>query len=172
MTIQEYIELHYTEIRNKVKMVTKNHDNFEDLLNDMIITLLEKSPDTHHQLLMDDKVQHWIVKSCKIQFNSSTSPFHLKYRKTNKHSDVDNMELEQIETGEVEDIDGLTNDIKLYIGKLPIYHRTLAEQHFVNGKSQRELSSYYNINRIHINKDLKTIQSNIKLSFNRDKYKK
>jgi len=170
MNIQTYIELHYNEIKRKVKGVTKNHSSYEDLLNDIIINLLEKSPDLHHQLIQDDKVQQWIVKSCKIQFNSVTSPFHLTYRNNNK--DITNLEIEQEEVGEYEDIDGLTKDIKIHIGKLPIYHKTIAEQHFIEGKSQRELSRYYNINRIHISKDIKKIQVNIKQTFNRENYKK
>ena len=170
MNIRDYIDIHYKEIKRKVKLVTKNHLNYEDLLNDMILTLLEKSPDLHHQLLRDDKVQHWIVRSCKIQFNSSTSPFHHTYR--NQNDNIENVEIPQEEVGEVEDIDGLTKDIKIYIGKLPHYHRTIAEQHFLEGKSQRELSRYYNINRIHISRDVTNIQKNIKAKFNRDKYKK
>ena len=169
MTIQQYIDRHYQEIKSKVKLVMKNHECYEDLLNDMIIILLEKSPDMHHQLLRDDKVQHWIVKSCKLQFNSGTSPFHTQYRK-HRGKSLDGIEIEDI-IEQTEDIDGLVNDVKLYIGKLPHYHRTIAEQHFYDNKSQRELSRYYNINRIHIKKDISTIQSGIKQTFNREDYK-
>lgn len=169
MGIKKYIDIHYNEIRQKVRGVTRNHQNTDDLLNDCILSLLEKGDDYTQQLLVDDKVQHYIVKMAYIQFNSSTSPFHLQYRQNNKHRDIDDIDIEE-KKEETLDIDKLSNDVKIYIGKLPVYERTIAHNHFVEGYSQRKISRMYNINRLHISKDMNKIKSHINLKFNKNDY--
>ena len=175
MKINKYLQINYKEITQKVKAVTKNHQNTLDLLNDCIVSLLEKGEAYTDKLLFDGKVQHYIIKMAYIQFNSSTSPFHLKYRNKHKLQEYDARRHDKedilVEKSEV-DIDKLADDIKLYIGKLPVYQRTLAENHFVNGQSQRKMSRYYSINRKYIKSELDNIQGNMKLTFNKNKYKK
>jgi DNA-directed RNA polymerase specialized sigma24 family protein len=173
MRINIYLQKHYNEITQKVRAVTKNHQSTLDLLNDCIVSLLEKGEEYTDKLLCDGKVQHYIIKMAYIQFNSSTSPFHLKYRNKHKLQEYDTRKHDRQEIKEEvgEDIDALAGDIKLYIGRLPVYERTLAEKHFIDGISQRKMSSFYSINRKYIKHDLDNIQSNIKLTFNRDKYK-
>lgn len=171
MNIKKYIEIHFKEIRNKIKAVTRNHENTDDLISDCILSLLEKGDDYHSQLLKDGKVQHYLVKMAYIQYNSSTSPFHLQYRNV-KTQTLEDYHYNVSEEQEVkENIDKLSNDIKIYIGKLPFYEKELATQHFINGISQRKMSKKYNINRIYISKDLKNIKKNIKVTFNRNDYK-
>lgn len=174
MGINNYINKHYKEIVTKVKAVTKNHQNTDDLINDCVMSLLEKGKEYTDKLINDDKVQHYIIKMAYIQYNSSTSPFHLKYRNHRNIQEYDTRKHDKEDVKEVvsEDIDKLAGDIKIYIGNLPVYERTLAQKHFIDGVSQRKMSEFYSINRKYIRKDLGNIQSNIKLTFNRDKYKK
>ena len=174
MKINKYLQIHYKEITQKVRAVTKNHQSTLDLLNDCIVSLLEKGEVYTDKIVADGKVQHYIIKMAYIQFNSSTSPFNLKYRNKHKLQEYDarkhDKEDVKQDTSGV-DIDKLAGDIKLYIGKLPVYERTLAENHFINGQSQRKMSRYYSINRKYIKHDLDNIQGNIKLTFNKSKYK-
>lgn len=169
MGIKEYIDNHYNEIKDKVTAVTRNHEYTEDLLNDCILNLLEKGHDYLHQLMVDNKVQHYIVKMAYIQFNSSTSPFHLQYRQNTNHRDIETIDIED-KKETVVDVDKLSRDVKLYIGKLPVYERTIAEKHFIEDKSQREMSRMYNINRLHISRDINRIKTNINLKFNKNDY--
>lgn len=170
MNINEYIQDNFKEIERKITAVTRNHQNTDDLISDCILNLLEKGPDYTHQLMIDNKVQHYLVKMAYIQFNSSTSPFHTKYRKQKWSELDDNIELmDEVEFKE--DTKELVKDIKIYIGNLPFYQRELANKHFLEGNSQREMSKMYNINRVHISKDLNTIKKNIHLSFSRSEYK-
>jgi len=173
MSINNYIQKHFGEIKRKITAVTRNHANTDDLISDCVLALLQKGPDYLQKLLNDGKVQHYLIKMAYIQYNSSTSPFHRKYRQGYKLTELkDKHELIKEEPVEEVDIDNMANDIKLYIGNLPYYERELATQHFIQGKSQRKLSKTYNINRLHISKDIKLIRTNLKLSFNKDKYKK
>jgi len=172
MNINKYIQLNYNEIIKKVNAVTKGHQNTNDLFNDCIVSLLEKGKEYTDKLIKDNKVQHYLIKMAYIQFNSSTSPFHIKYR---NHKHLQEYDVNKHDKGEekkqVENIDNLAKDIKIYIGKLPVYERTLAEKHFISGISQRKMSDFYNINRKYIKEDLHNIQKNIKMVFNREKYK-
>ena len=171
--ISKYIETHYTEILNKFKAVTRNHQDTQDLLQDCVLNFLEKGSDYTNQVLQDDKVQHYLVRMAHIQFNSSTSPFYTQYKKASlKSKEIDESVIEGFEDKlEIhEDKEKLVNEIKLYIGKLPIYNRTIAEKHFIDNTSQREMSKMYNINRLHIAKDLSTIKKNINLKFDRNDY--
>jgi DNA-directed RNA polymerase specialized sigma24 family protein len=108
-----------------------------------------------------------------IQFNSSTSPFYTQYKKNSLKSTEINEELvdgiEDIKEIH-EDTEKLVKDVKIYIGNLPVYNRTIAEKHLVDNTSQREMSKMYNINRLHIAKDIDTIKKNIRITFNRKNY--
>lgn len=170
--INKYIQENYTTILNKVKGVTKNHHLTQDLFNDILLKFLEKGEDYTNQVLQDDKVDHYLVRMAHIQFNSSTSPFYTQYRKQAiKSSDIDEWDIEIEDEVEIHtDKKEMVKDVKIYIGKLPHYNRTLAEKHFLEGKSQREMSKMYNINRIHITKDINTIKSNIQRTFNKQDY--
>jgi RNA polymerase sigma factor (sigma-70 family) len=170
--INKYLQDHYQEILNKVKGVTKNHHLTEDLLQDCILAFLEKGNDYIHQVLLDGKVQHYLVRMCHIQFNSSTSPFYTQYKKSSlRTNDIEDYEVEDKPQEKEVDKKELVKDIRIYIGKLPLYERTITERHMIDGVSQREMSRYYNINRLHIGKTINTVQKNIRINFNKDDYK-
>ena len=173
MNINKYIDKHFVEIQRKIRAVTRNHQNTDDLISDCVLSLLQKGPDYLSKLLKDDKVQHYLVKMAYVQYNSSTSPFHLKYRKNTNVKSLDDThkELKQEEKSEEYNTDKFASDVKLYIGKLPFYQRELATQHFIQGKSQRKISKHYNINRTHISKDIKLIKKNMQITFNKEKYR-
>lgn len=171
MTINEYLQKNYETLIQKVRAITRGHQNSDDLLNDCIIDLIDKGPDYINQILQDNKVDRYILKMCYTQYNSSTSPFYTKYRKQ-KWEEIEEEKIEIEDKEEIyEDIEKLGKDIKLYIGKLPFYQKELATKHFVEGQSQRDMSKTYNINRIHISRDIKTIKKNLHMTFSREKYK-
>ena len=170
--INSYLEKHYKEILGKVKGVTRNHELTEDLLQDCILAFLEKGPDYTSRILMEDKVQHYIVRMAHIQFNSSTSPFYTKYRKASRKSNpIENYDIQEEEVELKEDSKKLVNDIKIYIGKLPLTDKTFAQRHLIDDVSQREMSRFYNINRTHISASIDLTKKNIRMNFNRDDYK-
>jgi DNA-directed RNA polymerase specialized sigma24 family protein len=170
--INSYLEKHYKEILGKVKGVTRNHELTEDLLQDCILAFLEKGPDYTSRILMEDKVQHYIVRMAHIQFNSSTSPFYTKYRKASRKSNpIEDYQFEEEGIELKEDKEKLVKDIKIYIGKLPLTDKTFAQRHLVDDVSQREMSRFYNINRTHISASIDLTKKNIRMNFNRDDYK-
>lgn len=170
--INDYLQRHYQEILNKVKGVTRNHHLTEDLLQDCILSFLEKGNDYISQVLRDDKVQHYLVRMVHIQFNSKTSPFYTQYRKlSRKTDDIDKYEIEEQPREKKVDSKKLADDVKIYIGNLPLEQRTYAQRFYFDNVSQRNMSKEYGINRIHIARGINTVQNNIKLMFNKNDYK-
>ena len=70
--IANYIEKNYKEILQKVKAVTRNHQDTEDLLQDCILNLLEKGSDYTNKIVEDNKVQHYLNGIKVIEYNRST----------------------------------------------------------------------------------------------------
>jgi len=170
--INEYIEQKYSYLLNKFKAITRNHQSTEDLLNDCLLNFLEKGKEYTNKVLQDGKVDNYLVRMAHIQYNSKTSPFYHQYKKQSiKNLSTDEVDIEIEDTTEIiEDSKKLAEDVKIYIGNLPVYNRTIAEQHIIEGKSQREISRKYDINRKYITKDIGTIKKNIRITFNRQDY--
>jgi len=154
MNMEKYLEVHYKEIRNKVRKVTKNHQNSDDLLNDLIINLLEKPSHYQYDLLEKNKVQNWFTTSAKMQFASKTSPFFYKYKKFSMNSN----ELQLWKYAEEEnsdlDIEKMRKDISSVTEIYNVYEKTLLREHLLYGKSFSEISREYKINRKYISETI------------------
>lgn len=170
MKLTKYINENYQVLLLLFKKITHNHQSSQDLLNDCLLSFLEKGDVYCNKVLEDGKVNEYLAKMGKTQYNSKTSPFYFRYRNPNQTKELDeNSEIEEVVEKKV-DVEELAKDIKIYITGLNIYERTVAERHFGGGISQRELSRHYNINRIHIHKTITEIRTNIKRGFNKKDY--
>ena len=169
MDIHSYINIHFRVIKNKVRAVTKGNPNTDDLIQDLVINLIEKGDEYCQQLVDDGKVDHYIVRMAYIQFNSSSSPYYYKYRKAQLKSSEFDTEKHggDYEYKEPTNID-LPKKILSDIKDMHWYDRTLATDHFINGKSMRQMSREYGINRSYISKDLKRIKETIIEKYNEE----
>jgi len=162
MNMNKYITTHWLEIYKKVRKVTKNHQNTDDLMNDLVMTLLEKPSEYHDSLLENDKVQHWFTTSAHTQINSKTSPFFYKYKSFSMRttSFEEWMPVEE----EVDTI-AMAEEIKGYISSqlqtYNIYERTLVIEHIMNGKSYSEIGREYNINRRFISETITPVKNKL-----------
>jgi len=165
MNIRTYIQRHWHEIRQKVRAVAKNHQNFDDLLNDLVVSLLEKGHEYHNDLLDKGKVQHWFVSSAHMQVNSSESPFYYKYKKFSSKSNEIN-EYNDVPAYEdykpVTDPSVLISCIRVELDTYNVYERTLATEHMLNGKSYSEISREYKINRRYVSETIKPVKNESK----------
>ena len=147
----DYITQNWKEIREKVRAVCKHHDNFDDLLQDLTICLLEKPKNYQMDLLLKGKVQHWFVSSASIQFKSTTSPYFYKYKKflnkTCELTDWNSPITQENEMDRVEVVKGLISEA---LNTYNVYTRTLASEHLLGGKSYSQISREYKINRKYI----------------------
>jgi len=164
-----YIQKNFKEIRTKVRKVTKNHQNTDDLLNDLVLTLLEKPHEYQQDLLDKNKVQHWFTSAAHIQVNSATSPFFYKYKSFNMRTTPYE---EWMPVEEEEDTIQKAEKVKMYISSrletYNIYERTLATEHIMNQKSYSQISKEYNINRRFISETITPVKKDI---FNKVKEK-
>ena len=151
MNMTDYITQNWKEIREKVRAVCKHHDNFDDLLQDLTISLLEKPNHYQMDLLLKGKVQHWFVSSASIQFKSTTSPYFYKYKKflnkTCELTDYNSPTTQENEIDRVEVVKGLISEA---LNTYNVYTRTLTSEHLLAGKSYSQISREYKINRKYI----------------------
>ena len=150
-----YLQANYKTIRTKVRKVTKNHQNSDDLLNDLIVALLEKPKHYQFDLLEKNKVDHWFTSSAKMQFASKTSPFFYKYKKFNMNSSEiqDWKHAESYDEDELE-VTKMHKDISKLTEVYNIYERTLLNEHLIEGKSFSEIARDYKINRRYISETI------------------
>jgi len=158
MNMEDYITKNYNRLRNKVKAVTKNHQNSDDLFNDLLTTLLEKPKDYQNNLLYNNKVENWLMSSAKIQFASQTSPFFYKYKKFGKDTspifEHTHLVDEELEDTSQEIVSFIRSRLETY----SIYERTLTNEHLLNNKSFSEIGREYNVNRRYISETITPVK--------------
>ena len=156
-----YLQKNWKSIRNKVRKVTKNHQNTDDLLNDLVVTLLEKPYEYQQNLLDNNKVQHWFVSSASLQFKSATSPFFYKYKsfvmKTNSFEEWQHPQEEEDVPVEEKVVQFIKSELDLY----NVYERTLVIEHLFNEKSYSEIGREYKINRRFISETITPVKNEI-----------
>jgi len=160
--MEEYITENWETIRKKVRAVCKHHNNTDDLLQDLSISLLEKPREYQMDLLSKNKVDHWFVSSASIQFKSSTSPYYYKYRKfldnTTEITDWNtNIEIEE----DVDKVEILRELIKKELNTYNVYTRILCTEHLISGKSYSEISREYKINRKYVSDTISPVKNKI-----------
>ncbi len=163
MNMKKYLELNYTKMRTLVRKVTKNHQNADDLFNDLVLTLLEKPAEYQLDLLQKNKVPHWFTSSAKMQYASKTSPFFYKYKKFAMKSNELHTWKYQAEEVEEEGIDAIEmlEYIKTEVNLYNVYTRTLLTEHLLNGKSFSEISREYKINRKYVSETIRPAKEKI-----------
>jgi DNA-directed RNA polymerase specialized sigma24 family protein len=162
MNMDEYISQNYQKLRNKVKAVTKNHQNSDDLFNDLLTNLYSKPKEYQEDLMNKNKVENWIMASAKLQFASRTSPFYYKYKKFNHDtSDIyeNTLTTEDIEEDFTEDIvNFIKSELELYY---TVYERTLTIEHLIHNKSFSEIGREYNVNRKYISETITPVKDEL-----------
>ena len=159
--MNEYLQENWKQIRNKVRRVTKNHQNTDDLLNDLVVTLLDKPYEYQQDLLDNNKIQHWFVSSASLQFKSATSPFFYKYKsfvmKTNTFEEWQHPQEEEDVPMEAKVVEFIKSELDLY----NVYERTLVIEHLFNDKSYSEIGREYKINRRFISETITPVKNEL-----------
>lgn len=78
--ITDYINNNFSTLQSITRKITHNHELSDDLLQDVIFQLYERD-----NLVLkrydDDSIRYYLVAVLKLNWNSSTSRFHYKFRK-------------------------------------------------------------------------------------------
>lgn len=160
--MDEYITKNYTRLKNKVKAVTKNHQNSDDLFNDLLTNLLEKPSEYQQDLIDKNKVENWLMASAKMQFLSKTSPFYYRYKKFNK----DTSELYEDYYTSDDEVEDMSKEITDYISfhletYSTVYERTLVREHLLDNKSYSQIAREYKINRKYISDTISPVKEEL-----------
>lgn len=160
--MNDYIKDNYKKLQQKVRAVTKNHQNSDDLFNDLLLSLYSKPIEYQRDLIEKNKVEHWIMASAKLQYASKTSPFYYTYKKFN----MDTSQLYE-DTQTTEDVlEDVSQEILHYI-KLElelyysIYQRTLTTEHLLRNKSYSEIGREYGVNRKYVSETISPVKEEI-----------
>ena len=160
--MNDYLTKNYTILRNKVKAVTKNHQNSDDLFNDLLMNLLDKPAEYQQDLVDNNKVEHWIMASAKLQYASKTSPFFYKYKKFNMETSqvFENTAVvdEHMEDVSIQILEFIKSRLNLYY---TIYERTLTTEHLIHNKSYSEIGREYNINRRYVSETVTPVKEDL-----------
>jgi len=162
MDMNDYITLNYSKLKQKVRAVTKNHQNSDDLFNDLLLSLYSKPIEYQRDLVEKGKVEHWIMASAKLQYASKTSPFYYTYKKFNMNTSP-LFEDTQTTDDVLEDV---SEDIVHYIKSeletyYSVYERTLCTEHLIYNKSYSEIGREYSVNRKYISETITPVKEKL-----------
>jgi len=162
MNMNDYLTQNYNRLKQKVRAITRNHQNSDDLFVDLVTNLLEKPSEYQKDLLDKGKIEHWIMSSAKLQFNSKTSPFYYRYKKFSRetspiYEDYITTDDELVENMGKEVLDFISKELELY----SIYERTLTREHIFQGKSFSEIAREYKINRKYISETVTPVKTEV-----------
>ena len=159
--MNEYLQKNWKSIRTKVRKVTKNHQNTDDLINDLVVTLLDKPYEYQRDLLEKNKVQHWFTSAASLQFKSATSPFFYNYKsfvmRTNSFEEWQHPQEEEDAPMEEKVVEFIKSELELY----NVYERTLVIEHLFNEKSYSEIGREYKINRRFISETITPVKNEL-----------
>ena len=160
--MNEYIKDNYNKLRQKVRAVTKNHQNSDDLFNDLLLNLYSKPIEYQRDLIEKNKIEHWLMASAKLQFASKTSPFYYTYKKFNMDTSQlfeDTQTTEDIlEDVSQEIVDYIKSQLDLYY---TIYERTLCTEHLLRNKSYSEIGREYGVNRRYVSETVTPVKEKL-----------
>ena len=85
--LNTYLEKSYTNLLDISKRITSNkYPDYEDVLHESIMALYNTDEEKINDIIKQKKLTFYIVRIMMNQYQSNTSPYHKKYRRT-KHKE-------------------------------------------------------------------------------------
>lgn len=78
-------EKEYNKLKQASKNITKCHDDYEELLHECLVVLIEKGEKFVTELKENNALQFYCVRIMLNMWNSSTSQYHYKFRFQKKY---------------------------------------------------------------------------------------
>ena len=125
----------------------------EELLSHVILWTLERSDEMKEQMLRDNKLENYILRTCALQLKSSTSPFYREARRFKLHSRSGAMP-------EMFDDSTYLEDNELYecmireLNNIHWYYKKLVEEKWFNNMTYQDIRKKYGITLASIRTDL------------------
>lgn len=152
--IEQWFNLNYKKLLENTTKITRDENVSYDILQECILSFLQMPQERQLGILSKNKVENFITTCVNIQFKSSTSPYHRKYRKQAM------MEVEFLDWKELDTFVDSGNEeeclecIMKELDSLHYYYRTLITDKFIKGMTYSELHQYYGISKNSLLKDI------------------
>ena len=128
----------------------------EELLSHVILWTLERKPEMKEQMLRDNKLENYILRTCGLQLRSSTSPFYKEARRF-KMSARSGVSI--VEDLEYEGISSVEGDPQYQcmikeMQNMHWYYQKLLEEKWINGLTLQDMRIKYGITLASLRHDL------------------
>lgn len=161
--LDKWVSENYEKVRKEIATniaYGKMGDYADDLYHHILSDLYKVKDEQLKDMLDNDRVIGWILRSSSLQIRSGSSPFYHKFRKHKMGA----------RSGIIDSNSGNTYDEGYYMpdgeneelmdcfdrahSQLHWYLQTIFNQKFKEGKTLQEIYEYYNITKTHLVKDL------------------
>jgi hypothetical protein len=128
----------------------------EELLSHVILWTLERKPEMKEQMLRDNKLENYILRTCGLQLRSSTSPFYREARRFKMSARSGVAEIDDIEDEGLSSIEGdpqyqcMVREMK----NMHWYYQKLLEEKWINGLTYQDMRIKYGITLASLRHDL------------------
>ena len=155
--IRNWFNVNYERLVNNTNKITRDKEKTFDILHECVISFLQMPETRQLEILENGKIEHFITSCINIQFKSSTSPYHSKYRKRqwNEIEFIDwkhDLDIEE----EISEYDEVCNCIFKEIDNLHFYYRILITDKYILGLTYQQLNEKYKISKNSLLKDVHT----------------
>lgn len=155
----------YDELLYKVQFITNNPQYKDDLVNEAILMFLEKPYEVQQKIVDDRKLSEYIYTMMKMQFNSSNSIFHQKYRENQSlkyyYVDENNIDIPEF----IEDPHN-TNELSVIMSSInkvcDTFEKQLIVDRYLEDKTYQEIAQKYGWTTFNITNKIKEIANKIK----------
>ena len=119
----------------------------DELLSHVILWTLERKPEMKEQMLKDNKLENYILRTCGLQLRSSTSPFYREARRFKMSARSGVSEIDDILDEGVTSIesDPQYQCMMKEIPQLHWYYQKLIEEKWTNGLTYQQMRQKYGI---------------------------
>ena len=137
----------------------------EELLSHVILWTLERSHDMKAQMLADNKLENYILRTCGLQLRSSTSPFYREARRFKMSARSGVSEIDDIEDEGISSVEG-DPQYQCMIREMENmhwYYKKLLEEKWINGLTLQDMRIKYGITLASLRHDLNLAYDIIRL---------
>jgi hypothetical protein len=128
----------------------------EELLSHVILWTLERSHDMKAQMLADNKLENYILRTCGLQLRSSTSPFYREARRFKMSARSGVSEIDDILDEGISSVEG-DPQYQCMIREMENmhwYYKKLLEEKWLNGLTLQDMRIKYGITLASLRHDL------------------
>jgi hypothetical protein len=128
----------------------------DELLSHVILWTLERSHEMKEQMLRDNKLENYILRTCGLQLRSSTSPFYREARRFKMSARSGVAEIDDIEDEGISSVEGdpqyqcMVREMK----NMHWYYQKLLEEKWINGLTYQDMRIKYGITLASLRHDL------------------